>query len=125
MALVVPGVPLDAPIALDTAERHDIENYQGVEISQVERNMFPAYEIKYGGMATRRSGPSAVYNCHGLTFASRRTCIHKADVVQLILSDDRYKEVARADVLPGDVVLYYGEDGDIEHSAVVVTRPND
>ena len=43
--------------------------------------------------------------------------------VRKILDEDDYKKVPDADVLPGDVVVYIKENGDIEHSGVVLTKP--
>src|SRR5262245_35364311 len=45
-------------------------------------------------------GPCRTFNCHGLTFASRRTWIDKSGEVQKILDDDGYVEVPLAKVKP-------------------------
>lgn len=59
------------------------------------------------------------YNCHGLTFAARRTCIAAADV-PAILKDDEYVRVADGqEVLPGDVALY-SDSSSFAHSGIVV-----
>ena len=61
------------------------------------------------------------YNCHGLTFASRRTRIWNPSEVQKILTEDGYVEVPLASVLIGDVIVYRnGQSGDWEHSGVVI-----
>jgi len=59
------------------------------------------------------------YNCHGLTFASRRTRIWKSPELQHILVEDGYEELPREQVLAGDVIVYF-HDGDAEHSGIVV-----
>jgi len=60
------------------------------------------------------------YNCHGLTFASRRTCIHEPSDVREILKQDGYKRVTdEKSVMAGDVIIYLS-NGDIEHSGVVL-----
>jgi len=67
----------------------------------------------------RPTKASRKYNCHGLTFASRRTWIqYPSEIAKIILEDD-YRVVADQEVLPGDVVVYY-KDGDAEHSGTVV-----
>jgi hypothetical protein len=66
---------------------------------------------------------SAAYNCHGLTFASRRTCIHDPQEVRRILNDDGYEKVLDKEVTLGDVILYVSR-GDIEHSGVVIRTDN-
>jgi hypothetical protein len=62
---------------------------------------------------------SAAYNCHGLTFASRRGAIHSSEDVRLILADDAYVRIDEKKITPGDVLLYVA-DGDIQHSAIVI-----
>jgi hypothetical protein len=69
--------------------------------------------------AIYRCGPSPVYNCHGLTFASRRTRIWTDNAIKLILTEDNYAIVEKEFVLPGDIVVYYNA-GDAEHSGIVV-----
>lgn len=75
-------------------------------------------------LAFVRSGSTALYNCHGLSFACRRTRIVSSAALQLILRDDDYQEVSFKEVREGDVILYIGEDGDIEHSGIVVSEPD-
>lgn len=77
-------------------------------------------EKVYGAATHRPVSPTRKYNCHGLTFGSRRTWIETGEI-RKILEQDEYAEVPRADVLPGDVVVYY-VDGDPEHSGVVVSK---
>lgn len=77
------------------------------------------YKRKYSSSRHRPVAPSRKYNCHGLTFASRRTWIWAPEEIAKILRDDEYEQVALEDVLPGDVVVYF-TNGDAEHSGVVV-----
>jgi hypothetical protein len=58
-----------------------------------------------------------------MTFASRRTGIYETSEIQKILKDDQYGEVKPEDVIPGDVIIYFGDDGDAEHSGIVLTSP--
>lgn len=67
-----------------------------------------------------RTQPSGIYNCHGLTFASRRARIFESSQVNLIIQEDKYDEIQKKDTLPGDVVLYISNDGDISHSGIVL-----
>ncbi len=65
------------------------------------------------------------YNCHGLTFAGRRTQITSSAEIRKILDDDDYERIGFERVLAGDVVIYVSVNGDIEHSGVIVsTDPN-
>jgi hypothetical protein len=39
-----------------------------------------------------------------------------------ILEHDEYDVVAPEDILPGDIIIYWGQKGDIEHSGIVVDK---
>jgi len=88
-----------------------------LQLQQIKRD-HPAALFKPGEA-------SQAYNCHGLTFASRRTAITNTLHLDHILLDDDYQEVPLAAVLPGDVVIYRTplQDGGVEHSGVVVQKP--
>jgi hypothetical protein len=77
------------------------------------------YKRKYSSGKHRPIAPSRKYNCHGLTFASRRTWIWAPAEITKILKDDDYTLVNLEDVLPGDVVVYF-TSGDAEHSGIVI-----
>jgi hypothetical protein len=76
----------------------------------------------------RYPSPSAIprtdiitsYNCHGLTFGSRRSRIDDDRDIQKILREDKYAPVDRSQVQPGDVILYVLPNGFIEHSGIIV-----
>ena len=62
-----------------------------------------------------------VYNCFGLVFGSRRTTIFETEIDK-ILTEDRYKEIDRADVKALDIVVYRQRpDVDPDHAALVVS----
>lgn len=108
-------------IRLETSKGNGIDNYQGSEISQCERNWAASIPKDYP-RAKPRTGMSPLYNCHGLTFASRRTTIDDPKEIQRIIAEDQWQEIPNiADVLPGDVVIYFSDDGEANHSGVVVT----
>ena len=112
-------------LALDTAAATHIRNEQGHLIPARVLAEIPGLERTYQSVILKRTPPTAVYNCHGLAFASRRTWITHTAVVQLILKEDRYEEIHRDRVMPGDLILYYDELGEIEHSGIVLTAPAD
>jgi len=59
-----------------------------------------------------------------MTFASRRTGIFETITVRQILNDDGYEEISHKEqVKAGDVILYFADDGDCEHSGLVVKPP--
>jgi hypothetical protein len=110
-------------IKLQTANGTDIPNDQFLEIDDgAEISKLTAFHSKYGTSIEQRSQPSGMYNCHGLTFASRRTWIGDDASLPVILSEDRYDEVPPDAVLPGDIILYFGPDGTVVHSGWVVTN---
>ena len=121
MSLILPGVSYETHIVVQTRKGTNIPNAQLHEISAYERNSYTLFDKDYPLVIKRMHG-SPVYNCHGMTFASRRTCVFRDEDVQVILRDDGYAEVSLEHVKPGDVVLYF-EDGSIEHSGIVVDVP--
>lgn len=77
---------------------------------------------KYHRALHRPVQASRKYNCHGLTFASRRTFVESVEVGKII-SDDQYVQIKRQEALPGDVAVYF-VNGDPEHSGIVVDLDN-
>lgn len=114
-------------IALGTRKNAHIDNNQCMDpVSPLDLQSIENLERRYAGMLTRRNGPTAMYNCHGLSFASRRTRITEDKPIRLVLSDDCYEDVRVSAVLPGDLLLYVSvQSGDIRHSALVVSKPDD
>lgn len=108
-------------IILQTREGTNISNFQCSEISQTNRNYFDLIESKYHN-AKKRSNPSGIYNCHGMTFANRRCFIENPREILTILKDDNYIEIDKNNVLPGDIALYFS-NGDVEHSGIVIEEP--
>lgn len=111
-------------IVVQTRKGRDIDNEQFKEIDATELNQLHRMVNEFRHSCTLRSRASPIYNCHGMTFASRRTNIYHADCLRKIIEDDGYEEVSKQDVLPGDVALYWNE-GDIDHSGIVVEIKKD
>lgn len=107
-------------IRLETSKRTGIDNLQLFEVSAFERNWANDIAKRFRNV-TQRTGMSPLYNCHGLTFASRRTRITEGEGIGRILTDDCWVEIPNIrDVLPGDIVVYFSEEGDPNHSGIVV-----
>jgi hypothetical protein len=107
-------------LKLQTRKYNDIINSRNTPLSllEIEQNRI---KEKQHPLITARTKTSYIYNCHGMTFASRRTCIYGSAEVRKILREDDYEEVDANKVLPGDVVAYYDTNNvDIEHTGVVV-----
>ena len=110
------------PLIVQTRLANEIENEFNPEpptthdmtICQKHQNDFPR--------AIRRTlDPSYGYNCHGLTFAARRTQVWSSSEVNHILREDDYRPVSIRQALPGDIAVYFSNDtGEIEHSGLVV-----
>lgn len=112
-------------LALETARRNQIANTRAseVELTHYGRIQVRDLEAKYGDRVTARGPATPYYNCHGLVFAARRTAIHEIPTVKLILKDDGYQEVPKSQVLSGDVVIYFDDEGEPIHSGVVLDPP--
>jgi hypothetical protein len=105
---------------LETSTCHTIDNIQGKEISELEKQNYLRLERKFPQIRPRTDF-SPFYNCHGLTFASRRTCITKSTMVKIILEHDKYEEIDDIKkVIAGDIIVYYSDLNDYNHSGVVV-----
>ena len=107
-----------APLKLETRARRQIRNNPRIEPDpallkiklQIHQTAHPA--------ATLRSA-TAVYNCFGMVFASRRTCILEEDEVQKILRDDEYRPTTLAGLKEGDLVVYGTARGRTDHVGIV------
>jgi hypothetical protein len=118
---IAPTVFYRGPLKLATRARADIINELDLAPPDAGMNIQVAdFKREYIGAIHRPVGPCRTYNCHGLTFGSRRTVIWHATEVAKILKDDGYDVVPIGQVLSGDVAVYYSQEGDIEHSGIVV-----
>jgi len=107
-------------IIVQTRKGSDIKNEQ-VETAFSFGGLMELEDLKRDfPNATIRGQKGSLYNCHGLTFASKRTGIYELADLQMILKEDDYHEIHFNETLPGDIVLYFSEDGDVEHSGVLV-----
>lgn len=104
-------------IVTQTSQGTPIPNQQNMNLAGNELALLQHWKAKYS--VQLRTQPTGLFNCHGLSFASRRTCISDKSAISQIIKDDGYQQVAPHDVLPGDVILYF-VDGGAEHSGIVV-----
>ena len=61
------------------------------------------------------------YNCVGMVFACRRTCI-EPELTPRILKEDGYRRIAPADASVGDVIVYKNGQGELVHIGLVITH---
>lgn len=109
-------------IILQTAAGNDIPNVQPSELSRLDEVDGRELDRKYRTSVKPRTYPIPRYNCHGMTFASRRTEISALWAIDKIIEEDGYEEVEPDHVLPGDVIVYYKGD-EILHSGIVIALP--
>lgn len=112
---------LPGKITLQTRMGRAVDNIQLQEFTLLDRKEIEDLKSDYRDV-TIRSQPSMIYNCHGLSFASRRCWVPQPSDIQKILQDDGYERIQKIqDVLPGDTVIYI-DDNTIEHSGLVVSK---
>jgi hypothetical protein len=110
-------------ITTQTRRGREIDNLQPWQYSSFEWKQLDEYPNKYEALgAVRLNEPCPVYNCHGLTFASRRTQVEgSAATLTAILDDDGYERIPEGRTTTGDIVIYY-IGGLPEHSGIVMGR---
>lgn len=117
-------------IRIETSKRRGIANNQFHDVTDLDRHRHADRLLhrQFPRATPRTREPTVLYNCHGLTFACRRARIFDPKQIHIILEDDNYKEVALPDVKGGDIVLYFDDRGDFNHSGIVLfpqVREND
>jgi hypothetical protein len=125
------GVPLgeygqDDPnsIPLGTRESRHIPNQK--------RNEWAPDDLKEAVSACMADFPmiqvrsvTAVYNCVGMVFASRRTWVD-TDFVRQLLTEDGYALVQnRHTSMVGDVVIYENDEHVIKHVGIIIQKSED
>lgn len=111
----------DQAIAMDTARENPIRNWRDSHVGMPLMSAKIEGDIKPPSVMRASTDPG--FNCHGLTFGSRRASILSVEVAT-ILREDGYKRIQDvANILPGDCVIYYSDEGDPEHSGIVVSVP--
>jgi hypothetical protein len=107
-------------IELRTRANNPIDNDQFTgtlpyrELNENDENMRKYNNCYY------RTGPCGYYNCHGLTFASRRTRVYNNDDLRRIIREDNYEPIKLEELFSGDLILYVDEKGDIQHSGLII-----
>jgi len=111
-------------LSVQTRLANDIENeFNPTPPHFRDRAVCEKHKADFPNAMPRTESPTYGYNCHGLTFAARRTQVWSSTDIQHILREDGYKEVQLRDALPGDVAIYRSrETAEIEHSAVVIQK---
>lgn len=110
-------------LRLDTRRRRHIGNEPCPE-KPIEGILEVARIIEKSYPGTRLISATAVYNCFGLAFASRRTWVMDAAEVIKALEDDDYRALPWDQRLwdVGDIVLYRTENDPLRHVSVIVEK---
>ncbi|MCW3109625.1 MAG: hypothetical protein JWQ09_4131 [Segetibacter sp.] len=111
-------------IALQTRKCTNIANSQITNIAEAEIALeMSKFREQFLGITLRPNTISGIYNCHGMTFASRRTGI---DIIDWsVIKEDNYERLENNNILAGDLVLYISDSGEIEHSGMVLSNIKD
>ena len=109
----------DTTIELRTRAGNPIDNVQVWKHSAFEWHLLGDL-LKRFADAKRVSDACPVYNCHGLTFGSRRTQI--SDSIYPILDDDGFDTVPEKEARPGDIIVYCSSLGEAVHSGFIVSE---
>ena len=111
-------------IKLQKRKGNDIHNVICSEISSFTRNQFDKVESKYPN-TEKLTEPSGIYNCFGMMFASRRCWVERIQDVITIIEDDNYREIELNTIRPGDLIVYYSDNGEPIHSGLIVEIINE
>ena len=91
----------------------------GTPIPNLVENDPPAHAVsqyrqlvaRYGGEWRERKPATGVYNCAGLVWASRRTCILESPAWERIIQEDGYRRLRLGEKIhPGDIAIYVDRD---------------
>ena len=104
-------------LPLATRKGRQIPNDRRME--QPPARLRAAKEIFERRATVRSRSLTGVYNCMGMVFASRRTCV-EPEYLQMILEDDEYHRLSSPDqAVPGDVVVYRDDQRTVVHVGLV------
>lgn len=104
-------------LLLATRQGNQIPNERRME--QAPETLRAVKELYERRPTVRARSLTGVYNCMGMVFAARRTCI-EPDYLRMILEDDEYHRLSGPDrAEQGDVVVYRDAAGDVAHVGLV------
>lgn len=113
-------------LALETRLGRPIANFIEREPGERKHRVYDLQRKKFGGNWVNRKPACGGYNCFGMLFAARRTTIIDDEDTDMqvsdILADDGYRQIAEADAVVGDLVLYRDIMGNLLHAARVTRR---
>ncbi len=106
---------------LDTRKGSPIRNEVALPPTDLTRRREQLLIRNFGTNWEHRCRPCGVYNCAGLTWASRRTSIPEDAEWIKILGEDGYRKLSNAEnPLVGDLAIYHSEGVGFLHVGQVV-----
>jgi hypothetical protein len=121
--IIQPGEQYQTTIVIQTRKGTSISNVQEYDLPLPLLRAVEEMDRQYKGQhVTFVSNASPIYNCHGLTFGSRRAMIWNAQEIMKIIKEDDYVAIDEKDVREGDVIIYFSDTGDPEHSGLVIGK---
>ncbi len=99
-----------------------LDNLQANKLSRFELSVEADLRAQFRDVhaATFLTGSCPVYNCHGMTFASRRTK-PEPEAFTTLLEEDGYRKVGPDEfVQVGGIAIYLDDDDRVAHSGLVV-----
>ena len=123
LEIALTGTPRRS-IAVQTTKGTNINNYVAPDVGQLDINFYHGAILGKHPDWIHRKDATGTYNCAGMVWASRRTCLYRPEDWEIILHDDGYRLVATTeDAHIGDVVVYRSTaDREIIHVARVCGR---
>ncbi|MEX2140153.1 MAG: hypothetical protein WD894_12885 [Pirellulales bacterium] len=112
-------------IVVQTHKGSPIQNYIAPPPSQYHVNCYyGVLRPTHGKQWEPRKDAVGVYNCAGMVWANRRTCLTEPEEWELILNEDGYRKLDNEDDADiGDVAVYRNRvDGEIMHVARVCRK---
>ncbi|MBI4580024.1 MAG: hypothetical protein HY718_10005 [Planctomycetes bacterium] len=108
-------------IVVQTRRGRDVLNVVEPEPGERGRRKYQILRERHPGWRPRKDA-CGVYNCYGMTFASRRTSILADEFVSAILDDDGYRRVEERDAQVGDLAVYSDTRCGRLHVALIVQK---
>lgn len=116
LVLDAEGNAQETTIALRTRSDEEIDNRQMWRLSKFEWAQLA--DLNRFRDAKKLGEACPIYNCHGLTFGSRRTSVFSSPL--FILKEDGFRQIAERDTQIGDIAVYFDSNGLESHTGIVV-----
>lgn len=101
---------IEGSIVVHTRQGNPLENFISCEPAFQKQNTYRLLRTQHGANWTMRKPATGGYNCAGLVWASRRTCLTNPKDYRRVLAEDGYRQTNESDLVAGDVVAYVKAD---------------